>query len=248
MAIARLNASVFKSIIDSVSKLADHAVFYFNTTGITMQAMDPCHVALCFMKLDKSGFVDYECNTDLNIGLSLVELSRVLKCSLKDDGLQIELADKKKMGISLLKSSRTLGFEVNSMDLDVDILQIPETSYESSILMPSALFKNIVKDISVMGESCTIDMVSGCMTLLSEKDGGVMTFKDPEKNGIIADGTSKGTFSNKYLQLFTKASSLDKSVTLKMSTDTPICVEYKIGDLGDLKFYLAPKANDEGSI
>lgn len=245
MAIARLNASVFKSIIDSVSKLSDNAVFYFNTHGVTMQAMDSCHVALCFLNLDKSGFVEYECKTDLNIGLSLVELSRVLKCSLKDDGLRIELEDGKKMSVSLLKSSRTLGFEVGSVDIDVDILHIPNTCYDSTVTMPSSLFKNIIKDISSMGESCTIDIVTGCMTMASEKDSGLMTFKDPEKNGIIVEGTSKSTFSNKYLQLFTKASALDKNVVLNLSTSKPICVEYKIGDLGSLKFYLAPKTDDE---
>ena len=30
-----------------------------------------------------------------------------------------------------------------------------------------------------------------------------------------------------------------------MSCDTPLVVEYKIGKLGVLKFYLAPKINEE---
>ena len=49
----------------------------------------------------------------------------------------------------------------------------------------------------------------------------------------------------RYLNLFNKASTLANQVVLYLSHDTPLCVEYKIENLGSLKFYLAPKINDE---
>lgn len=44
--------------------------------------------------------------------------------------------------------------------------------------------------------------------------------------------------------MFTKATALSKQVTLSMSNETPLLVEYKIGEQGYLHFYLAPKVPD----
>jgi proliferating cell nuclear antigen len=38
---------------------------------------------------------------------------------------------------------------------------------------------------------------------------------------------------------------LSNKVVLYLSNDTPLCVEFKIGNLGSLKYYLAPKINEE---
>lgn len=53
------------------------------------------------------------------------------------------------------------------------------------------------------------------------------------------------TFSLRYLNNFTKATSLCDSVMLRMGQDVPLEVEYKIGDFGALRYYLAPKIDDD---
>lgn len=53
------------------------------------------------------------------------------------------------------------------------------------------------------------------------------------------------TFSLRYLNNFTKATGLCDKVTLRMGSDVPLEVEYKIGDFGSLRYYLAPKIDDE---
>lgn len=42
-----------------------------------------------------------------------------------------------------------------------------------------------------------------------------------------------------------QASPLSDKVKLEMSEGVPLLVTYTIGDLGDLKFYLAPKMDEE---
>lgn len=54
------------------------------------------------------------------------------------------------------------------------------------------------------------------------------------------------SFAARYLNLFSKASGLSAQVTLNMSNETPLMVEYKlIGNMGELKYYLAPKITEE---
>lgn len=53
------------------------------------------------------------------------------------------------------------------------------------------------------------------------------------------------SFALRYLNLFNKASNLSPVVILHLSNETPLAVEYAIEKLGSLKFYLAPKINEE---
>jgi proliferating cell nuclear antigen len=52
------------------------------------------------------------------------------------------------------------------------------------------------------------------------------------------------TFALRYLNLFTKATPLSPTVTLNMSPDVPLVTEYKIGDMGNIRFFLAPKIDE----
>jgi proliferating cell nuclear antigen len=54
------------------------------------------------------------------------------------------------------------------------------------------------------------------------------------------------SFAARYLNLFSKASGLAGQVTLNMSSETPLMVEYKLNNGGgELKYYLAPKITEE---
>jgi proliferating cell nuclear antigen len=53
------------------------------------------------------------------------------------------------------------------------------------------------------------------------------------------------TFSIKYLVNFTKATPLSTRVSLNLSSDVPLLVDYKLENLGYVRYYLAPKIGDE---
>ena len=66
-----------------------------------------------------------------------------------------------------------------------------------------------------------------------------------DKVVISLEETVQQTFSLRYLNNFTKATTLCDSVMLRMGQDVPLEVEYKIGDFGALRYYLAPKIDDD---
>ncbi len=71
-----------------------------------------------------------------------------------------------------------------------------------------------------------------------EEDNTVQTI-------LEVDDPVTSSFALRYLNIFNKASTLSPTVTLKLTADTPIVVEYKIDKLGSVKYFLAPKINDE---
>ena len=52
-------------------------------------------------------------------------------------------------------------------------------------------------------------------------------------------------YASRYIGLISKATPLSGSVTLSIVDDQPLLVEYKIGDVGHLRYFLAPKT-DQG--
>ncbi len=55
------------------------------------------------------------------------------------------------------------------------------------------------------------------------------------------------TFALRYLNYFTKATPLSGSVTLSMSPEVPLVVQYTMEDLGHIRFFLAPKIEEESA-
>jgi proliferating cell nuclear antigen len=52
------------------------------------------------------------------------------------------------------------------------------------------------------------------------------------------------TFACHYLGTFVKATPLSGTITLSMKADAPLVAEYSIESMGYLRFYLAPKVED----
>lgn len=53
------------------------------------------------------------------------------------------------------------------------------------------------------------------------------------------------TFALRYLNSFTKATPLSDTVTISLSSELPVVVEYKIAEMGYIRYYLAPKIEED---
>jgi proliferating cell nuclear antigen len=137
------------------------------------------------------------------------------------------------------------------MDIDNDQLGIPDTPYKCTIQMPSGEFQRIVRDLQVIGETCTIACTKEGVRFSVTGDmgsGNILTRANNEKDEeVIIDMEEpvELNFALRYLNFFTKATSLSSKVVLSMSPEVPIVVEYPIEDFGYVKFYLAPKIDEE---
>lgn len=145
--------------------------------------------------------------------------------------------------------------ELKLMDIDSEQLGIPDTPYKCTIQMPSAEFQRIIRDLQVLGETCTISCTKeGIRFSVSGEmgTGNVLTRanptpeKDHERVLIDMEEPVELNFALRYLNFFTKATALSQTVMISMSPDVPIVVEYPIEDTGHVKYYLAPKIDEEG--
>ena len=111
-----------------------------------------------------------------------------------------------------------------------------------------------VRDLSQFGESVVISCTKEGVKFSAAGDIGVGNIKlaqtanvDKEEEAVTIEMQEPVnlTFASRYLQMFTKASCLAGQVSLSMSPDVPLVVEYSIADMGHVRYYLAPKIEDE---
>ena len=120
--------------------------------------------------------------------------------------------------------------------------------------MPSVEFQRIVRDLSQFGDSVVISATKEGVQFSVRGDLGNGNIKlaqtaneDKEDEAVIIELQEPVTltFAFRYLNMFTKATSLSSQVTLSLSPDIPLMVEYNIGKLGHIRYYLAPKIEDD---
>ncbi|KAG9082024.1 proliferating cell nuclear antigen [Ceratobasidium sp. 370] len=356
---ARLEqAVILKKLLDAIKELVTDANFECNEEGLNLQAMDNSHVALVAVRLEADGFEKYRCDRPMPLGVNLGSLTKVLKCSKDDDRVTLKAtdnADVLNLVYEARNSDRIAEYEMKLMEIDIDTLGIPETDYDATVVMQSAEFARIVRDLSALGESVKIEVTkegirfsadgeaANGSVLLKATESARERYKDiddvpqkkvkvkkeksdkprkrkrtedgdvkmedgeeeaeeddgGEKGGLFkpasdgeeekeddeeaagseveeeSDGASKKrkrssqskkkgdegsestggvmvelsqgvnlTFSLKYLVNFSKSTALSNYVTLRMSNDVPLLVDYKFGQ-GFIRYYLAPKIGDE---
>jgi proliferating cell nuclear antigen len=133
-----------------------------------------------------------------------------------------------------IDKDRLSEFDLKLVEIEGDLLGIPETSYQAVIQMPSSEFQKIVKDLSSMGDTVNITAskngvkfsVSGeeLSGSINVKQNTSVDKKDESTIIELQEGVSL-TFALKYLNIFAKATSLAPTVCLSLSKDSPLMVE-----------------------
>ena len=181
-------------------------------------------------------------------------VAKILKCAGNDDSVTMKADDDGDVVNFLFEGEdRTSDFEMKLMDIDSEHLSIPETEYKCVVQMPSGEFQRIVRDLSVLGDTCTISVTKEGVKFTVSGDLGTGNMmrkqntsseKKEERTSIDMEEPVELTFALQYLNFFTKATPLSATVSLHMSKEVPLMVEYKIENMGHMRFYLAPKIDE----
>merc|ERR1719454_238010 len=210
------------------------------------------------MILRADGFGPWRCDHHCQLGINLQSLNKVLKCMGSRDEVSVKYKEGGDEGEFIFKSpeeDRVSHFSLKLMDIDSEHLGIPETDYKTKVKISASEFQRFCRDLMVIGDTLTIscnkdnvqfrvngEIGKGDMTLRSNPGSS-----DDDDDATIIDCQEpvEQTFAMRYLNFFTKATSLSKTVCLSMSPEVPLMVEYAIDDVGYVRYYLAPKIEEE---
>ncbi|PON87573.1 Proliferating cell nuclear antigen, PCNA [Trema orientale] len=252
-----VQGGLLKKVLESLKDLVNDANFDCSASGFSLQAMDSSHVALVALLLRSEGFEHYRCDRNLSLGMNLNNMAKMLKCAANDDIVTIKADDASDSVTFMFESpnqDKIADFEMKLMDIDSEHLGIPEAEFQAIVRMPSAEFARICKDLSTIGDTVVISVTKEGVKFSTRGDIGTAnivcrqnpSIDKPEEATIIEmEEPVSLTFALRYMNSFTKATPLANQVTISLSADLPVVVEYRVAEMGYIRFYLAPKIEEE---
>ncbi|XP_003576993.1 proliferating cell nuclear antigen isoform X2 [Brachypodium distachyon] len=258
------HATLFKNLVEAISDLFSEAYFNFSSRGLDVLALDSSDIALVALLLRAEAINHYHCDRALSVGLSLADMAKAFRCTNNDDTLTIKPVDDR-FNILAFKFESPNGVildnDFNRVDIEYgpfEINEFPESKYQAIVRMPSAMFMDICNKLS-SGERDTVVIISVDKERVSFFTGGKTgsssivcrptqtVDKTKELTLIKLKERVSLTFDLRCMNSFSKASTLSDQVTISLSSIQPTVFEYKIAEMGYIRYYLSPDEmqNDE---
>jgi proliferating cell nuclear antigen len=238
-----IQASAIKSVFEVLKDIINDVNVYFTPKGIHILTLDTARVTLVHMDLGAENFEEYECATDVIAGLNMANVYKLLKSVTGQDTLLVRIEGRDYMEIFIENPEKksSTSFKLKLLDINEDILELPDIHMDVVTTLPAIDFQRITRDMSNLATEMDIIRDGNKLELSCKGD-----FADQKTVIEFPDAVKKtgSTFSLKYINLFTKATNMCSSVQLLQNSENenmPIIFRYTIANLGDLRFYLAPK-------
>lgn len=152
-----------------------------------------------------------------------------------------------------IESKKRVNFELSLISVYTKFLDVSNSKYESFVEISSNEFSKICRELYTIDETVKIIIFKKCVKFLvgSHAIGGGLTFETNDTSDyhckVESENSLELSFSLKYLNKFIKGASICKIVKLQFSKKLPMLIKYDFGQLGTLKFYLAPRYSDDGA-
>ena len=242
--------ATFANVVKTINNLVDEGNFHFKKDGIILRTMDPAHVALVDLKLDKDFFEDYNCEEDFYLGIDLDELSKIASRVKDVDNLTISLIEEGKKLSLKFTGETTRIFTLPSISLEQEDLSRLEIDYNVKTAIDSRLLKQAIQDAITASE---YTIISGDENGLKIQAKGERRTVDVlfEKNGTTVheysiEESSKSTYALDILSKIVKAAVFSQEVLVEFSTDMPIKFTFGLPHKSKLVYFLAPRIEKIG--
>ena len=247
-------ADTFSAIFQNMKSFTDNVNIIFDNEKMFVQAIDAGHVSILELNIPSTWFDKYS-PTNMTIGVNATIFFKILSTRDKCQNIEMKCEDgADKLEIKFVSSNKTIfdkTFEMPLIDLDVDLMTVPELDYQAEFTLPSTNFYNLINQLKMFGETMDIDCSEEKIVLFSNsQDSGKMSAEisidDLTSFSIVEGEQLKMSFSLTHLHYISQFHKLSKEVELKFKRGYPIQIVYNLGDADTtLLFYLAPKISDD---
>lgn len=242
---AKVKSEVLKGIIDVTSPLVNEVKFNINSKGIFLRAVDPAHVAMIDLNIDKKAFEEYKAD-DMELGVDMDKLAGIMRLSTSGDIVTLdydETANRLIIKIGNLVRKMSLIDTAGMPDPKMPNLNLPA----KAILKASEINRG-VKASEAVSDHLAVIVNKDNFEMFAEGDTDTVNLKLPKDLlvELTSDNHYKSLFSIDYFSNMIKPVKGDDDVTIYIGNDNPIKLEFNIANnKGHVKYLLAPRIESE---
>lgn len=249
--IKTVQSNAIRILFEALKDILTDINLQISSDGLKIISMDGSKQAVVNLKLDATKFERFYCKNSLRAGLNMTSLYKIIKSVKNSDivtfyilensstklHIEIENKEKKTNILTVLKL----------LDLDEDILDIPDIGFDTVKTMPSNDFQSYVRELSIITNKIKLESKNNTFSLSGEGDFAEtkINIGDSNDQNISTIHNASGTFYIKYLLLFTKSTNLCTTVEIYLKNNYPLILVYNVANLGKLQYCLAPLVGEE---
>jgi len=235
-------AKLFRDLIETIGNIADEVSLVLTGDGLSIKALDVDQTSLVDVLIPREMFLEYDVSEEVNIGVSINNLKRVLKHIKKGENLSIELeGDYAKFSIG---AGGVVGRVSKFRNLDVPVPELPELSINYTVnakLMAQSL-KKVIEDIEAVGGSTQIKATQDAIVFKSIGAGKLEVKFAQGSLALISLEVSEpaeSVYDTSKLVNILGVARVSDIVSLQFAAKNPLKAEFSIGP-GRVVYLLAP--------
>lgn len=249
------DSSLFRSSIEGLKEFLPNALIRIDTDGIRINGMDQSHVGFVDYFLSASDCAVLTVKTPTIIGVQTAVLSRALASVGSGDRVTLGLnkgGDKLVLSYANEKIGKRAVYEVPTIDIREDALDIPSLVYGASINAKTVDIAGAIKEAAHFGDTIMLRLDEDGFHISASGDAGTVrqTLENTDDREMsMNEDFVEVSFASKYvLSILKSGSPLSSYTLLDFDASQPLRATYKFGDASHFIAYLAPKITEDASV
>lgn len=248
---------LFVALFQHMKQFTDFTNIMFQEDRMYIQCMDTACVIIFEIVLPKAWFTTYTLKEGtMNLGINTTILYKVLNARDKSQTIQLK-SEEDKLHIEFVnpedasnKNIFNKHFEIPLLDVQTELMEIPELDHQAEFSMPAVTFANLINQLKNFGDTMRVICSEETISLESfSVDLGKMSvdvsIDDLDEFAIEEGKEMELRFSLKYLHDICLYQKLSRNIAIGISENTPLKASYELDDGASMSFFLAPKMDDD---
>jgi proliferating cell nuclear antigen len=244
--IKTVQSNAIRILFEALKDILTDVNLLISPDGLKIISMDGSKQAVVNLKLEASKFEIFNCKSNITAGLNMTSLYKIIKSVKNSDIISFYIlessATKLYIEIDNKEKKTNILTVLKLLDIDEDILDIPNIEFDTVKTMPSNDFQSYIRELSIITNKIKLESKENKFTLSGEGDFAETKINVGDSNNELVDSnvSASGTFYIKYLLLFTKSTNLCTTVEIYLKNNYPLILVYNVANLGKLQYCLAP--------
>jgi proliferating cell nuclear antigen len=244
--IKTVQSNAIRILFEALKDILTDVNLQFSEDGIKIISMDGSKQAVINLKLEASKFEKFYCKNSMRAGLNMTSLYKIIKSVKNSDIITMYITESNttKLHIEIENKEKKTNIltVLKLLDIDEDILDIPNIAFDTVKTMPSNDFQSYVRELSIITNKIKLESINNTFSMSGEGDFAETKIVVGDSNNleIQNEHNASGTFYIKYLLLFTKSTNLCTTVEIYLKNKFPLILVYNVANLGKLQYCLAP--------
>lgn len=242
---AKVKADVLKEVVDVVSTLVDEAKFNIGKDSITIKAVDPAHVAMVDLSVDRSAFDAYKADEG-ELGIDMDKMKEILRLAKAGDIISLAHdEDKNRLVVAVGNTTRRMALVDTAGMSDP---KVPSLNLPAKLTVRTDELRQGIRASESISDHIALKASSTGFEIVSEGDTDTVSHSVPKDllEELQCKDAVRSLYPLDYFSNMVKSIGSAQTVTLYLGSDYPVKLEFKIaGGKGEVKYLLAPRIESE---